>query len=248
MFFYKIRNNIPNLITTLNLTSGVIAILFSFENQLIISSIFIYVGFFLDYMDGFFARILNAKSNIGKELDSLADLVTFGLAPACIVYNLLKKILYVEGFINISLSTISLIFPLLIVIFSAIRLAKFNIDTKQEENFIGLPTPANAIYFAWLPFLLCKNNLYQSFIDLYIYLLIIPSLLNSFLLVSPIPFFSFKFKNFNFYENKKRYIFLAYSLLIIILLTNFAIIIIFWSYVLLNISLFFLNLFKKSSL
>lgn len=146
-----------------------------------------------DFFDGLAARALNVSSPIGKELDSLADMVSFGVVPAVVIYQLLGE------------SQMALI-AFIITIFSALRLAKFNTDENQQTDFIGLPTPANALFLTSLVFIDSEGNM--AFI-LGEYALITTSIIFSLLLVSPIPLFSLKFKSIGWRENKIRFVFLA---------------------------------------
>ena len=148
-----ISKNIPNLLTCLNLIIGLISISFSFQGNLVFGTILIFSGLFIDFFDGFFARLLNAYSEFGKQLDSLADLVTFGIAPSIIIYQLIHHKIFNEYILenlntNFSVAYFAFIFP----VFGAIRLAKFNLDNEQQDNFIGLPIPAAGIFLASLSF------------------------------------------------------------------------------------------------
>ena len=148
-----ISKNIPNLLSCLNLIIGLISISFSFQGNLAFGTILIFLGLFIDFFDGFFARLLNAYSEFGKQLDSLADLVTFGIAPSIIIYQLIHHKIFNEYILenlntDFSIAYFAFIFP----VFGAIRLAKFNLDTEQQENFIGLPIPAAGIFLASLSF------------------------------------------------------------------------------------------------
>ncbi|MCF8370229.1 MAG: CDP-diacylglycerol--serine O-phosphatidyltransferase [Bacteroidales bacterium] len=233
----NIKSHIPNTITSLNLFSGCLAIVMVFQGQLHLASMFIGIAAILDFFDGFAARLLKAYSEIGKQLDSLADMVSFGAAPAFILFSLMNDALQLDGFypamsfINIILLSL----PFLVAIFSALRLALFNIDTRQTTSFIGLPTPANAILIASLPLLLWLydysflNNLLMN-----IYFLIGLILLQSYLLVSPIPIFSLKFSSFKWGDNKVRFLFLGLSLILLIVLQAMAIPIIIFIYVLIS--------------
>jgi len=216
------KKYIPNFITSLNIVSGTISIILSFEGFPMGAGFFIFAAAVLDFFDGFFARLLKAYSELGKQLDSLADLISFGLAPGFIVYNLLRSCLLMEKleFENIEIyKLVVLSVAILIPLASAFRLAKFNIDTKQTTSFLGLPTPANAIFFASLPIILgIKFDLLTYGIILDLRVLISAVLIFSFLLVSRIPMFSLKFKNYAFKDNIIRYSFLIISILLILLL------------------------------
>ena len=185
-----ILKNIPNIFTLLNLLFGIVAIIFSFEN-LLISSFCIFIGIILDFFDGFFARLLNLQSDFGKQLDSFADFITSGLAPGFILMQLIYQnendVLIPEKIFHYN--NVIYLFGLLIPIFSAIRLAKFNIDENQKNNFLGLPTPAVAIFIASLP--LIAQYQIPTFVSNSIHLIFL-SIILSFLLISNIPLFSFK--------------------------------------------------------
>ena len=177
-----IKRNIPNIITLANLTCGLFAIFFAFEGNLVLSATFIFYGAFFDFFDGLLARILKVGSEFGKQLDSLADMITFGVAPGIIMYHLIN--------LSIKESTLILFIGFLIPIFSAIRLARFNIDERQSASFIGLPTPAAAIFVAALP-LIAKYQQLPMFTD-YRFLIAL-SIILSLLLVAKISLFSLKF-------------------------------------------------------
>jgi CDP-diacylglycerol---serine O-phosphatidyltransferase len=240
------KKHIPNTITAFNLLCGCIAIIAAFHNQLVWSALLIGAAAFFDFLDGLFARILKVHSEIGKQLDSLADMVSFGLLPGIIMFQLISASLLVidvplfsRDLKGIALPSIALILP----VFSAFRLAKFNIDTRQSDSFIGVPTPANAIFIGSLVLILTlqfkldiltlsfheeldafvklgKLNTYEAGIAQAIfhpYALIGNSIIFSFLLISEIPLFALKFKNLNWNENKHRFIFLGISIALILL-------------------------------
>jgi CDP-diacylglycerol---serine O-phosphatidyltransferase len=196
---------IPNLMTCGNLLCGCLGIINVFSGELVIASYLIFIACILDFLDGFVARAMNSSSPIGKELDSLADMVTFGVLPTLIIYYLL------DGFkLNINNSIV-----LILVIFSALRLAKFNIDTRQSDSFIGVPTPANAIVVASFPLILDFNPEYAQIIQNQ-YFLIGYTLIMSYLLISEIPLFALKFKSFAWGDNQIKYIFLIVSVLLLV--------------------------------
>ena len=204
---------------------------FAFAGDFHRAFLFIVIGALFDFFDGMTARLLHVSSPIGKELDSLADLITFGLAPAVIVHTFMKSelILNPDSPIPNSSFLIShfLVFlPFLLTAFSALRLARFNLDERQTTSFIGLPTPANALFWGALLYN-AKNNIIESGKTLNpsifnpqssILFIVALVLLFSWLLVSPIPMFSLKFHNLNWKENRVRYLFLAVSALLLILL------------------------------
>jgi CDP-diacylglycerol--serine O-phosphatidyltransferase len=196
--------HIPNTITLANLLCGCLAIVAVFSGQLTTAGFLIFLAAIFDFLDGFAARLLKAYSDIGKELDSLADVVSFGVAPAMIAFQIILA------------QPTKMLFPQMpyiafaMVLFSALRLAKFNIDTKQTENFIGMPTPANALFWASLP--LVVNDLHTRFSPETVKMLFHPSIIAvlcvifATLLVAPIPMLSFKFKSTTFKPNWQRFV------------------------------------------
>jgi CDP-diacylglycerol--serine O-phosphatidyltransferase len=191
-----IKRNIPNIITLANLTCGLLSIIFAFQGNLKLAALCIFAGAFFDFFDGLAARLLKVSGELGKQLDSMADMVTFGVAPGMILFHFMY---YLNHDIIFRIATTdSLFFPellaLLIPIFSAYRLANFNIDTRQTTSFIGLPTPALAIFIAALP--LIDTNQFPMFINLQV--LTIISVILPLLLVVNLPLFSLKYsKNEN---------------------------------------------------
>ena len=210
----RIKKNIPNLITLGNLTCGLLSILFAFEGNLALAGALIFYGAILDFFDGFAARLLKVNSEIGKQLDSMSDMVTFGVAPGILIYQLIA--MTNENPLAISNElTISLI-AFLIPIFSAIRLAKFNIDTRQTISFIGLPTPAAAIFIASLPIIEAKYG-----VKLSAEFLIGTTVILSLLLVAEIPLFSLKIskgENLKSQLNIIRILFLISSVILLFIL------------------------------
>ena len=214
----KIFRHIPNTITCLNLLCGCLSILSSLNGALETAAYFIFAAAVFDFFDGFAARWLQAYSAIGKELDSLADVVSFGVAPAFIMYEMLLKAaakydLPVEFYSSgwwVSAAAF------LIAAFSALRLAKFNIDTRQTDSFIGLPTPANALFICSLAFTSSGGNHSWAIFTGNMFFLLGITIVFSYLLVSELPLFSLKFKSFNWKNNKIRYLFVAFSALILI--------------------------------
>jgi len=241
------KKNIPNFITSLNLFTGCVAIALAFAGyQFIwIAGILIFVAAIFDFLDGLAARALHAYSEIGKQLDSLADMVSFGIAPSVIAFQLLNTSIGKQDIFN-PLSALNVIIErtgavnfyatysifdfvitfsaFIIAVFSALRLAKFNIDTRQTTSFIGLPTPANAILFASLPLILhFEHSTLCNSIILNTWILLFVVALQSALLVSEIPLFSLKMKSLKWQENKTRYIFLILSFILLGLLHFMAI-------------------------
>lgn len=224
------KKHIPNAITCLNLLSGCLGIVAAFEGNLIFAGYAVVIAALLDFFDGFAARLLKAYSEIGKELDSLADVVSFGVLPAAIVYHLFLQAPQLDGlsnYLNYS--------AFFIAVFSALRLAKFNIDERQTENFIGLPTPANALLAASLPQIILNGGAFTAAYILNPFFLFIYSLGTSFLLVMEVPLISLKFRNMSVSANLFRYI-LLFSGLISVLIFKFAAVpIIIFIYIVLSI-------------
>ncbi len=207
------KKHIPNTVTCLNLFSGCLGIVFAFQGDLAWASYAILIAAVFDFLDGMLARLLKAYSEMGKELDSLADVVSFGVLPSVIIYQLFLQSSHPNpSWINYT--------AFLIAIFSALRLAKFNIDTRQSENFIGLPTPANAILIASLPFIPEQRVFLAALLENSLFLAGF-SLSMGLLLVSEVHLISLKFKGLGPRENSHRYI-LVFSSLILLLLLKFA--------------------------
>lgn len=207
------RRIIPDTLTCLNLVSGCIAVRYALMGDASMALVWIIIGAVFDFFDGFVARLLHVSSPIGVELDSLADCVTFGVAPASLVFSYLSAIIPVGW--PCGMSYIVPYFAYVIAAFSAIRLAKFNLDERQHASFIGLPTPANALF--WASFLLFVGANLESIAYSWIILLLL-SFISAWLLVAEIPMFALKFKHYRLRGNERRYgmIFLAALLLIVV--------------------------------
>ena len=202
------KKQIPNLLTLLNLLSGGIGIIETFQSSLFHAAICIWLGAFFDLLDGLSARLLGTSSALGKQLDSLADLVTFGVLPSVIMYQLIQ-----QGTPHPQLPWVAL----LITIFSALRLARFNNDEKQTTLFIGLPTPANAILISTLPPITLFSP-HTFFIDFLSnpYALTGMVLVLSWLLVSNLKFVAFKFTTYAWHPNRLKYLFLLFVALLML--------------------------------
>ena len=239
------KRHIPNLITLMNVFCGCVATVFAVLNQLDLAAFFVFLGIIFDFFDGLAARVLDVRSELGLQLDSLADVITSGLVPGIVMFQLLGMSLL--GGWNVDMSTqaqdatfwVGLkVAPLpflgfLITLASAYRLAKFNIDENQVSSFIGLPTPANALLIVSLPLiLLYQNNDFLNDIILNQWFLIGLTLLSAFLLNSRIELFSLKFKNWGFQDNALRYVFIVVSLVLLITLKFLAVPLIIAFYVL----------------
>ncbi len=233
------KRYIPNALTLLNLLCGSIAVILAVNDNLVTAAYFVFFGIFFDFFDGFAARKLNVQSEVGLQLDSLADVVTSGLVPGIVMFKLLEivdsdwsKTDLSEGF-NLPLMPI---FGLSIVLASAYRLAKFNVDTEQQTFFKGLPTPANALLILSLPLILeFQNNDAINAVILNKWFLIAVTILSCWLLNSGIKLFALKFKNWNFKDNATRYIFIILCVVLLVLLQFAAIPIIILLYIIMSI-------------
>ena len=227
----KIVKHIPNTITSMNLLCGALGVIFTFQGALDIAFYLMLAAAVCDFLDGFAARMLKAYSDIGKELDSLADLVSFGLLPSLMLHRRL-----VEGGMTDFWSYL----PLIIVVFSALRLAKFNVDDRQSENFLGLPTPACAMWCGSLVYAADHGVMSMAGLLHDKNIILIASVVLALLLVSEIPMFSFKFKKGSAY-NSIRICFMAivalFAIATLILKINWSYIILitFTSYIVMNI-------------
>ncbi len=211
----SIKRHIPNTITLLNLLCGSVAIIFAFKGWQLFAVYLIFSAAVFDFFDGFTARLLKAYSPIGKELDSLADLVSFGLAPSILIFYRLSSFVQSNPAMPEILATLLPYIPLSITLASALRLAIFNTDTRQTNGFIGLPTPANAILIgSFIHYTVFNPNLDHLFENIYLYPL--SALFLSYLLVSDIPMFSLKIKSLGYKANKDIYHFAALSILLVL--------------------------------
>ena len=217
-----ITRNIPNTITCCNLISGCIATLSAFMGEIHMALLWIIIGAIFDFFDGMSARLLHVSSPIGKELDSLADDITFGMAPAAIVFYEMEIMDYPAFLAPIQPYVPFVAF--LIAAFSALRLAKFNLDERQAMGFIGLPTPANALF--WGALLVGARDFIEN-TSWILPVVVCMILLSCWLLVSEIPMFALKFKHWGWKGNQVKYLFLitCVPLLIVFGVTAFAIII-----------------------
>ena len=210
------KKHIPNTITCCNLISGCISTYFAFLSDYRMALLFIVIGAVFDFFDGMVARMLNVSSPIGKELDSLADDVTFGFAPSAIIFSFLCS------FHNHLLFIPFLAF--IMAAFSALRLAKFNLDTRQALGFIGLPTPANALFWGSLIVGINDNNFTFDGME---WVILAGTFLSCYLLIAEIPMFALKFKHWGWKGNEIKYIFIFSCVPILFLLgiAGFAVII-----------------------
>ncbi|NNK54803.1 MAG: phosphatidylserine synthase [Flavobacteriaceae bacterium] len=241
---------IPNIITSLNLLCGCVAILLALSGDLIAAAFFILAGIIFDFFDGLAARWLNAQSELGLQLDSLADVVTSGVAPAMVMLQMINvsvtgnpmnitEAIAIGGWNEVVFSYMPLI-GLLIAVAAAYRLAKFNVDTRQTESFIGLPTPANTIFILSFPLILHfqHTEVIESII-LNTWFLVAVTVFSCFIMNAEVRLFALKFKTWDYKSNKIRYIFLALCLVAIVLLK-------FISLPVMILLYFVLSLFRKA--
>ena len=229
----------------MNVFCGCVATVFALLNQLELTAVFVCLGIIFDFFDGLAARVLNVRSELGLQLDSLADVITSGLVPGIVMFQLLA--MSMSGGWNVDLSAQAIdanfwaglkvaplpFFGFLITMASAYRLAKFNIDENQTSSFVGLPTPANALLIISLPLiLLYQNNDFLNGIILNQWFLIGITILSAYLLNSKIELFALKFKNWSFQDNALRYIFIIVSLVLLITLKFLAVPVIIVFYIL----------------
>ncbi|MFD0798273.1 CDP-alcohol phosphatidyltransferase family protein [Maribacter chungangensis] len=236
------KKHIPNFITLLNLFCGCVATVFAVWNQLEVAAVFVALGIFFDFFDGLAARVLNVKSELGLQLDSLADMITSGLVPGIVMFQLLGmsqtggwnldtySLMSSEGF---KLTSLLPFVGFIVTLASGYRLAKFNLDENQVSSFIGLPTPANALLLLSLPLILFYHpSTFLSELILNQWFLIGGILLSAFLLNCNLPLFALKFKNWGFKDNALRYVFLTVSLVLLITIQFLAVPVIILFYVL----------------
>ena len=213
--------HLPNFLTCCNLLCGCLGLVFIFNKPSFATAYFIWLACVFDFFDGFAARMLNVSSPIGKQLDSLADMVSFGIVPAALMFRWMSQL------------TTNIYLPYLafsLAVFSALRLAKFNIDENQSDSFIGVPTPANALFITALTFVSVPIIITSS-----LPALVLITLLFSFLLVAPFNLFALKFKNFSWADNRLRFTFLLSAVLLLAMLQAAAIPIIILLYILVSL-------------
>ncbi|MCG2611237.1 CDP-alcohol phosphatidyltransferase family protein [Flavobacterium sp. SM15] len=234
------KKQIPNLITFLNLICGLLALIHAFNGNYNEAFSLVCLGIFFDFWDGFFARIFNAQSPLGVQLDSLADMVTSGVVPGVVMYKMLSDIQENQDIYTLTPDTYYMgIVPYIgfvITVASCFRLAKFNIDTRQTDSFIGLPTPANALLIMSIPMILFANQ-YEWLSEILSnpYFLVALSFLSAYLLNAEIPLFSLKVKYFSWENNKLQVFFLAISALLLVVFQYLAIPMIILFYVILSV-------------
>ncbi|WP_347924971.1 CDP-alcohol phosphatidyltransferase family protein [Pontimicrobium sp. SW4] len=239
--------HIPNFVTLLNLFCGSIAVIFAVNGSLVTASFFAFMGIFFDFFDGFLARKLNAQSELGLQLDSLADMVTSGLLPGIVMFQLLdmsssswsslglnKTVGYAVDLPE--LSTFLPLIGLLITLASAYRLANFNIDENQTDSFIGLPTPANTLLILSFPLIMeFQDNDMMNSIILNKWFLILITLVSCYLLNANIKLLALKFKTWNFQDNAARYLLIVLAAVLLIVFQFAAIPLIILAYIIISV-------------
>ena len=240
----NIKSYIPNAFTMANLFCGMLGVFFAATGHLDYAAYAVVAGVFLDFFDGFFARMFKVEGELGLQLDSLADVVTSGVVPGMVMFQMLHKLEHWntgERWVEAGLSWESLsLLPFLgfaITLASAFRLAKFNIDTRQTTSFIGLPTPANALLILSLPLIVQFQDyaIAETLITNTWFLLALTAL-SCYMLNAEIPLFALKFKSWGLAENKIRYGFLLLAIILLFWLTFAAIPLIIIAYVLISIA------------
>jgi len=246
----NIKKHIPNLFTLGNLFCGTLAVMYAVLREFELTALFVLTGIVLDFFDGFIARLLNVQGELGKQLDSLADMVTSGVVPGIVMFALLSGYdlmhytkLYsdvtttfltsveIEG-INVDIS----FFAFLLTLSACYRLAKFNLDTRQSDSFIGLPTPAMSLFVVSLPII--PIHMHIDFVNELLanqYVLLGITLMLSFLMNANLPLLSLKFKSFGFKENAMKYLLILMSIVMIVTLKYLAVPLIIIVYILLSV-------------
>ena len=230
----KLTKYIPNFLTLLNLTSGLIALFFVFRQQWLLVALFVTLGIFFDFFDGLAARSFKVSSELGLQLDSLADMVTSGVVPAFVLSFLIADSLHINLLKDNHFTILHFwaFFGLIVALASAYRLAKFNIDTRQTSSFIGLPTPANALFIVSLPLIIYTQH-FTFLLNPYILTLI--AIVSAYLLNAELPLFSLKFHDFSWQQNWQKYTLIGLSVLFLILFKFLAIPLIIIIYILLSL-------------
>ncbi|WP_438965617.1 CDP-alcohol phosphatidyltransferase family protein [Flavobacterium sp.] len=238
----EIKKHIPNFITLLNLSSGLLAVIAIFKGYYDEAFLFVCLGIFFDFWDGFFARKFNVSGELGLQLDSLADMVTSGVVPGLMMFSLIETIQNTQEQFYVTEDTFYMgvvpYFGFLITIASCYRLAKFNIDKRQIDSFIGLPTPANALLIMSIPMIQFENS-YESITELLSnpYVLMGITFLSAYFLNANIPLFSLKLKSLAWEKAKVQYLFILFSIILFLLLDFIALPLIILSYVLVSVFL-----------
>ena len=242
-----LKSIIPNSLTALNLFCGCLAVLSFLNHFYYLGIVLVFVASIADFFDGFAARLLNVQSELGKELDSLADMISFGFVPGTILYSAFLKNSNFSSFTELIENQYYLPFSgFILTIFSGLRLAKFNIDKRQSNSFIGLPTPASTLFFLTIPLIWIyeKDNEFVNNLISNNNILLIFTLLFSYLLIAELPLIALKFKGFNLKDNIFRYVLILLGIVTITTLGNLSIPVILALYLIIS---FIENVFKKTA-
>jgi CDP-diacylglycerol---serine O-phosphatidyltransferase len=225
----QIKKYVPNIITLLNLFCGCIAIVFVAQNDFMTAFFFVSLGIFLDFFDGFFARLFKVSSPLGLQLDSLADMVTSGLVPGFTMFMMLSKF-------DLSPESYVPYLGFIITLGACYRLANFNIDTRQTDSFIGLPTPANALFILSLPVIMQEDN-YRIISELLTttWFLLLVTVLSAFVMNAEMALFSLKIKKLNLKDNALQIAFLLLSVLLLLMFHFLGVALVILMYVVLSI-------------
>ncbi|MDI9309005.1 MAG: CDP-alcohol phosphatidyltransferase family protein [Limnohabitans sp.] len=235
----EIKKHIPNIITLINLLCGCVALVFVAQKEFEMSFFFVCLGIFFDFFDGFFARLFKVSGPLGVQLDSLADMVTSGVVPGYTMFQLMMNA-YGEEAVNFNTcDSVACFVPFLgfvITLGACFRLANFNIDTRQTDSFIGLPTPANTLFVISLPLVLNYSGIDFIASNLQcIRVLLIITFLSAYVMNAEIPLFSLKIKNFSFQKNALQIFFLIVSLILLLVFRYLGVCLIIIFYVLLSV-------------
>lgn len=231
----NLKSQIPNIFTLSNLLSGMASVFLTTQHELEWASLCILIGAFFDLLDGLIARALGVAGELGKQLDSLADMVTFGVAPAFLAMHMAGAFDENIGFSIMGFA------PAIMAAFSAYRLGKFNLDTRQSDSFIGVPTPANALFWLSFPLILAYSDTSSGLGSIFLsftqtgWMILAGSIVWSLLMVSEIPMIALKFKNWGWKGNEFRYSLIASVVILVALLWVQAVPIILLLYILLSI-------------
>jgi len=235
--------SLPNILTLINLLSGCVAVVLLFSYRLELVPVCILISLVADFFDGFAARFTKSDSELGKQLDSLADVVSFGFVPGAILFELLFRKLESDPMAYSYRRMLMYAAPaFLVTLFAALRLAKFNIDKRQSDGFIGLATPAATVFIAGVLLIYVNDSFGLAHMVGARKFLYVVTVVISFLMIAEIPMFSFKFKNFGWQGNQIRYVFIILSLVLLATLKFAAVSLIIVLYILISIAL---KLFKK---
>lgn len=203
---------LPNFLTLMNLFTGCVAIVALASDNFETAGICVLVSSGFDFLDGFVARLLKSYSPLGKQLDSLADMVSFGVVPGMILFRLFQHAHPMGIFMDPQMMMIGSYFMFIVTLFSCLRLARFNIDTRQADHFIGLPVPANTLFIASLPFIIQSDQFASRDVILNPHVLIVIAILSAWIMVAELPLIALKFKSYNWKNNKAQWMLIIFSI------------------------------------